>query len=384
MNFTKGKGISQVNFGNHDNNMSEDDEPIYDEDGSGEKKEKKGSPWQRMKWTDNIVRLLIAVVACVGDDGSFDLEEGQKCKFGALQKKGKWKTVSKIMISKGCHVSPQQCEDKFNDLNKRYKKLNDILGRSISCRVVEDPSILDSMRNVSAKMKEDVKKILSSKHLFYQEMCAYHNGQTIPNCEDLDLPVNPLPVGKCSKENNVSEEEGEEQCEKIFVSEEDESDYENHHIICGDSERMRNYNERENQNQEDSNLWRPPGLLVGFEAEIAEVSENTPKMKWEQKQSIKKQLLRLQEQRVSIQAQAFEIEQRSFKWQRFCSKKEIELERLRLDNERMRLVNERMLLQLKRKEMEIDSKKTDASFGTVPPSIEQMRGQNHIDLGTPM
>ncbi|CAB4278227.1 unnamed protein product [Prunus armeniaca] len=72
-----------------------------------------------MKWTDNVVRLLIAIVACVGDDGTLESGEGLKRKSGILQKKGKWKTVSKIMISKGCHVSPQQCEDKFNDLNKR-------------------------------------------------------------------------------------------------------------------------------------------------------------------------------------------------------------------------------------------------------------------------
>nr|GEW64582.1 trihelix transcription factor GTL1-like [Tanacetum cinerariifolium] len=88
-----------------------------------------------------------------------------------------------MMVSKGCEVSPQQCEDKFNDLNKRYKRLNDILGRGVSCRVVENPSLMDSMPRLSAKMKEDVKKILSSKHLFYPEMCAYHNGQKIPNCE---------------------------------------------------------------------------------------------------------------------------------------------------------------------------------------------------------
>lgn len=388
MSFGKGKGIASVNVGNHNNNVSEDDEPSYGEDGSAENtgvgKGKKGSPWQRMKWTDNVVRLLIAVVACVGDDGSFNVPEGLKRKSVASQKKGKWKTVSKVMISKGCHVSPQQCEDKFNDLNKRYKKLNDILGRGKSCVVVEDPSILDSMRNIPAKMKEDVKKILSSKHLFYQEMCAYHNGQPIPNCGDLDLPVNPLPLGKYSKENNISEEE-EEQVEEIFVSEDDKSDYEDYHITGGDLEwvtkynerwkqsvdagglwpqpgddsgRMQNYTEREKQNEENGSFWPQPGVLVGFEAQIGEFSENHMNLKCDQRQSIKKQLLRLQEQGVHIKARAFEIEQRSFKWLRFCRKKETELERLRLNNQRMRLVNERMVLQLKRKELDIDSKGT--------------------------
>ncbi|MBA0548643.1 hypothetical protein Golob_019730 [Gossypium lobatum] len=174
INFGKGKGISPV-IAITDGSMSEVDEPSYNEDGNREKcKGKNGWPWKRMKWKDNVVRLLIAVVSCVGDEEGV---EGLKRKSRILQKKGKWKTVSKIMISKGCHVSPQQCEDKFNDLNKRYKKLNDILGRGTSCRVVENHSLMDSMPHLSQKAKDDVKKILNSKHLFYQEMCAYHNGQ---------------------------------------------------------------------------------------------------------------------------------------------------------------------------------------------------------------
>ena len=32
-------------------------------------KPKKSLPWQRMKWTDNMVRLLISTVASVKDDG---------------------------------------------------------------------------------------------------------------------------------------------------------------------------------------------------------------------------------------------------------------------------------------------------------------------------
>ncbi|URE29514.1 hypothetical protein MUK42_36376 [Musa troglodytarum] len=77
------------------------------------------------------------------------------------------------MAERGCYVSPQQCEDKFNDLNKRYKRLTDILGRGTSCKVVENPALLDRL-NLSEKMKDDVRKILSSKHLFYEEMCSYH------------------------------------------------------------------------------------------------------------------------------------------------------------------------------------------------------------------
>ncbi|URE49366.1 hypothetical protein MUK42_14681 [Musa troglodytarum] len=94
-----------------------------------------------MKWTDGMVRLLIQVVYHVGDDGGGAEGEQQQphgtvAKVSALlQKKGKWKSVSGAMMEKGFYVSPQQCEDKFNDLNKRYKRVNDLLGKGTACRV---------------------------------------------------------------------------------------------------------------------------------------------------------------------------------------------------------------------------------------------------------
>ncbi|KAF2317739.1 hypothetical protein GH714_039721 [Hevea brasiliensis] len=317
--FSKGKAVSPFNATNN-GSVSEDDEPSFTEDGNGENtsgaKGKKGSPWQRMKWTDNVVRL-IAVVAYVGDDGAFEGVEGLKRKSGILQKKGKWKSVSKIMISKGCHVSPQQCEDKFNDLNKRYKRLNDILGRGTSCRVVEKPALMDSMPHLSAKSKDDVRKILSSKHLFYREMCAYHNGQRIPDCQDIDLQGCSLPL---------------------------------------------------------------KGLCNGFEVEMSGILQDPMVSLWEKKEWIKKQKLQLLEQRVSIQAQAGELEKRRFKWLRYCSKKDREFDRLRLENERMRLENEQSILQLRQKQLEMDFRSSETSRDLTSLGIDRTQGRGQIDL----
>uniref|UniRef100_A0A0D3E781 Uncharacterized protein n=1 Tax=Brassica oleracea var. oleracea TaxID=109376 RepID=A0A0D3E781_BRAOL len=58
-----------------------------------------------------------------GDDLSMD--GGSRRKFAALQRKIKWKFVSEVLFERGYHVSPQLSEDKFNDLNKRFKKLNE-------------------------------------------------------------------------------------------------------------------------------------------------------------------------------------------------------------------------------------------------------------------
>ncbi|XP_057953573.1 uncharacterized protein LOC131147929 [Malania oleifera] len=384
MNCGRGKAISPVNAATN-NTTSDEDEPSFAEDGSGETlnglKGKKGSPWQRMKWTDSVVRLLIAVVAYVGDDGTPEAVEGLKRKSGILQKKGKWKTVSKIMISRGCCVSPQQCEDKFNDLNKRYKQLNKILGRGTTCRVVENPSLLDSMPQLSAKVKDDVRKILSSKHLFYKEMCAYHNGQRIPNCHDLDLQGHSLPVARCSKDTNGSE--GEE-AEEHGDCDDDELDNEYDNNAFGNGERLGEASDRKKVNEEGSTIWSQyGGGQGGFEAEMAGIFQDPTKSLWEQKAWIKNRLLQLQEQRISIEEEAFELEKRHFKWLRFRSKKDREMERLRLVNERMQLENERMALQLKHKdkEMEFDLKRSEAPLDPGSLGIERLQGRDQIDLG---
>lgn len=273
-----------------------------------------------MKWTDDVVRLLISLVSSIGDDaGSMDTA-GRK-QSTTMQKKGKWKMVSKLMMQKGCYVSPQQCEDKFNDLNKRYKRLNEILGRGTTCQVVQNPTLLDSMPHVSQKAKDDVRRILSSKHLFYREMCAYHNGQRL-----LDSKVGFL---KCGDVHEVEDEDGENDEEK----EEDDED--------GDDEcRSDDFGK------------------VGYGklcAEIDVVVQDSTKTLCERRVWIRKRILQLQQERVGIQAEAFELEKRQIKWKKFCSKKDRELESLRMKNEKLRLENERMTLRVRHKELELDS-----------------------------
>lgn len=375
MNFGKGKGVSPT-IAMTSGSMSEEDELSYNEDGNGENsnggKSKKGSPWQRMKWTDNVVSLLIAVVACVGDDGMIEGRvEGLKRKSEVLQKKGKWKTLSKIMISKGFHVSPQQCEDKFNDLNKRYKKLNDVLGRGTSCRVVENPSLMESMPHLSAKAKEDVKKILNSKHLFYQEMCAYHNGQRIPNCQDLDLQGCSIPLERCLKDNNGSDEEGAE------GSEDDNKD--DNTTVC-EEEKISELHERKKVSAEDGHFCSQSAGQDSFKAEMAGVFQDPTRSSLERKKWIKRQMLQLQEERVNLEAEAFELEKQRFKWLRYCNKKDRELERLRLENERMRLENEQSVLHLRKKELEAGYRRSDASLDPTSLGIDRLQGRDQIDI----
>ncbi|XP_078443042.1 uncharacterized protein LOC144712646 [Wolffia australiana] len=263
--------------------FSEGEEEDEDEDKKG------GLPWQRMKWSDDMVRLLISAVSAVDDDGAAG---------GLLQKKGKWKAVSKAMLLRGCSVSPQQCEDKFNDLNKRYKRLTDLLGRPASCDIADNPSLLDSLPHLSAKAKDDARKILASKHLFYREMCAFHSGHSHA----------PPPSPPHDDDDDLS--------------------------------------------HPDPNFG--PNF-EGFQAEIDGVLLDGGRSIWERRDWLRKRRLQIEEERIEIELRGFDLEKRRFKWQRFCSNKDRELERLRLANERASLENKRMSLQLRQIEAELES-----------------------------
>lgn len=316
-----------------------------------------------------------------------------------LQKKGKWKSVSRFMMERGCSVSPQQCEDKFNDLNKRYKRLNDILGKGTTCRVVENPSLLDTMPLLSPKTKEDVRKLLSSKHLFYKEMCTYHK------CNQLHMPLE-HDSQSCMQSSMVAKNrEGHESCglmkeENEDGEEEDEEndDEDDEDDADGDDENeadevegMEDFGKRGRMSKsfEEGNYWvRPisnecakPNAPDNMNADMMGVLQDTAKTPWEQREWTRSRTLQLQEQKVSLQAQAFELEKRRFKWQKVCSKKDRELERLKLENERMKLENERMALQVKQKELDIEYKKSETSMTSVALVLEKLQDRDQNELG---
>ncbi|KAL5714948.1 hypothetical protein ACHQM5_016842 [Ranunculus cassubicifolius] len=355
--------------------MSDEDEPSFNEggiDGHGEggRGKKGSSQWQRMKWTDTMVKLLITVVSYIGEDVASECSSGGRRKFAILQKKGKWKSVSKVMAERGYFVSPQQCEDKFNDLNKRYKRLTDILGRGTSCKVVENPALMDMMDHLSEKAKETVRKILSSKHLFYEEMCSYHNGNR------LHLPPDPalqrsLQLALRSREEDEMRDtrrhRQDDLCDDEDVDSDDHDDEdEENHALHGDDgavfgfqgvfpKRMKHGHDHEEvtfgnltPDCDKRSYSQPQNAPV----DMNQVIPDGNKAAWLQKEWIRSRSLQLEEQKLQIQEQMLELEKQRFKWQRFSRKKDRELDKLRMENERMKLENERMTLELKRKELE--------------------------------
>ncbi|KAI4300400.1 hypothetical protein L6164_033784 [Bauhinia variegata] len=383
--------------------LSDEDEPGFAADDSTGDPKRKISPWQRMKWTDTMVRLLIMAVYCIGDEGGPEGTDptGKKKTTCLLQKKGKWKSVSKAMMEKGFYVSPQQCEDKFNDLNKRYKRVNDILGKGTACKVVENQNLLDTM-DLSPKMKEEARKLLNSKHLFFREMCAYHNscnhGNTSganqspevgidaslaqPSQQQQQQQQQQLAQNqRCShSSDNVvgnlgragpeglkmlkggsgeDDDDDDEEDDSDDYSEEDEYDS----AEGGSRGQMGHGHEDYDDNDGRASRKRPrktafPVSSQGMQqlsSEVTSVFQDGGRSTWEKKQWMKSRLMQLEEQQIQYQYQAFELEKQRLKWVRFSSKKERDMERSKLENQRGRLENERMVLLIHQKELELQN-----------------------------
>ncbi|KAL2489350.1 sequence-specific DNA binding transcription factor [Forsythia ovata] len=358
---------------------SDEDEPSFTEEtadgGSDPSRGKKASQWHRVKWTDAMVRLLITAVSYISEEAAAEYGGGARRKYASLQKKGKWKSVSKVMAERGHFVSPQQCEDKFNDLNKRYKRLNEILGRGTSCEVVENPLLLDVMDHISEKAKEEVRKILSSKHLHYEEMCSYHNGNRLHLPPDPELQRSLRLALRSRDDHDDSDVKRHSKDYNEEVDQEAELDHdesEDNQVLSGDhmaygvpgssTKRI-----KQCLNHEDFSFGNSLNFLdcnrtsnfqpVNADAD-ADANQGSPegmKANKLQKQWINHRALQLEEQRLHIQEQMLELEKDRFKWQRFCRKKDREMDTMRMEIERMKLENERMALELRRKEMGIDN-----------------------------
>ncbi|KAJ6337242.1 hypothetical protein OIU76_007008 [Salix suchowensis] len=169
------QNISMTDYNKGDrgkNSVSDEDEPSYTEEGADGHNDaiigKKGTPWQRVKWTDKMART-----------GTSDCGGGMRRKFTVLQKKGKWKSVSKVMAERGFHVSPQQCEDKFNDLNKRLHLPHDpALQRSLqlALRSRDDHDNDDARRHPHDDLDEDDQEIETDDRDEFEENHASHGG----------------------------------------------------------------------------------------------------------------------------------------------------------------------------------------------------------------
>ncbi|KAL6899187.1 hypothetical protein ACP4OV_005845 [Aristida adscensionis] len=316
------------------------------------------SQWHRVKWTSDMVKLLVTAVSYIDEDVDVDhgTSSGRR-KHAMLKRKGKWRLVSSAMNDRGFAVSPQQCEDKFNDLNKRYKRLTEILGRGTACQIVENPALLERV-SLSGKLKEEAKKHLSSKHLHYEEMCSYHNRNRLCLLDDpvlqKSLRLALRSRDEHGKKNSFGYDDDED--DQIMFSDDDDEDYElnedlevsaedSHHRVHG-TKRSKQVRETHcgSHMSEVAAIDMNKMFSDGSAVPAAEKSPNGMNS------------IQIEKQRLKIKAQMLKIEQRHFKWLRFSKEKDRELEKMRLENERMTLENERLELELKLKEIEMGIK----------------------------
>ncbi|XP_073277974.1 uncharacterized protein [Primulina huaijiensis] len=258
------------------------------------------SLWQRIKWTNEMVKLLITAVCYIGQDSFSESPESET----RSRIKGKWRAISKCMIERGYFVSPQQCEDKFNDLNKKYKRLNDVVGSADSRIVVENPALIETM-DIRVETKEEVRKILMCKQLFYLEMFAYHNRNWnyIPQDESLRLSLLSALRGKIK------------------------------HVSRNGIQEIPTV-KRQKQG-EDRVVSTPPDTNS---TQVCEKDHNP---------AIIARLLQLQEMKRQIQDEKIELEKKKFGWLKSNQLEDRELHELKLENEILKFENERLMLELK-------------------------------------
>ncbi|KAG8052120.1 hypothetical protein GUJ93_ZPchr0001g30541 [Zizania palustris] len=392
-----------------------------------------GCPWTRMKWTDGMVRLLIDVVHSVGDDGdgavggkpaaahgkaSSSGAQGGHGQAAAQQKKGKWKSVSRAMMEKGYMVSPQQCEDKFNDLNKRYKRVVDLLSRGKACKVVENHALLDAMDELTVQSKIEARKLLSSKHLFFREMCAYHNSantaaaaaqashgtaageatacfhhpppasMAASSAARQAAPAAPSPV---MNDDSAGTEDDDNSDDSSSSNEEDEDDddgllpgimHRGDHIYggpCIDHHHNGHHKRRRGSDdmssaaagddeEEDGKRARALGedeapcavrlLQSELEAAAAAAAGDPQQMR----QWVRQRMVEVEEQQMAYECRAYHLERQELKWERFRANKEREMERARLRNDGLRIDGRRMLLLLRQKDLDFDISETNSSI----------------------
>jgi hypothetical protein len=370
--------LSEFQFGEHGraehhqhyhtkNSMSDDEDHGVNEDATGSQtgKGKKGCAWHRMKWTDSMVKLLITAVSYTGEDPGADFGGGRR-NCAMMQKKGKWKAISKVMGKRGCLVSPQQCEDKFNDLNKRYKRLTDILGRGTTCKVVENPELLEGMNNLSDKIKDDARKILNSKHLFYEEMCSYHNNNRISLPEDPELQRSLALALRCKDEYDARKRasgDADEDDHSADTDDEEENDDEHHTMHVNKGALPMHKRMRHRVDQEDigfgysssshgySSRYDPHSITVNISKSFPDGTNLALVQK-----DLAIQSAEIEKQRMQIEAEALELAKQRLKWEQFSKKKDRELENMRLENEQMKLENKSLELEVRHRELELEIK----------------------------
>ncbi|RLN08623.1 uncharacterized protein C2845_PM11G05470 [Panicum miliaceum] len=288
------------------------------EDASG-KATATASQWHRVKWTSDMVKLLVSAVSYVDEDIDAD--------HSGARRMGKWRLVSSAMTKRGFAVSPQQCEDKFHDLNKKYKRVTEILGLGTACKFVENPALLEE-EGLSWKFKEKAKKLLSSKHLHFEQMCSYHNRNRTCLLDDPVLQKMLQRMARMGPSKNYPFQ----------------YDKDNNQVLISDDEGGE-FNRDLEVTAEDHVTKKLP--------QVAAQGSGGPA---DEKDPSHMDAAQIHRERLEIKRDMLKIKKRRLERMRSIKEQEWELQKMRMDNEMMDLENDQLELELELKEMEMGIK----------------------------
>ncbi|RCV06453.1 hypothetical protein SETIT_1G163600v2 [Setaria italica] len=286
------------------------------------------SQWPcRVNWSADMAKLLVSAVSYVDDDID-DAEHGSR-----VRRMGKWSLVSSAMTERGFAASPQQCADKFHDLNKRYKRVTEILGWGTACKIVEKPALLEQM-NISEKLKEEARKHLSSKNLHYEQMCSYHNHNRVSLLDDPVLQKmlrrmargSPVEQGKKCTIRNVEDD-------LMLLSDDEEEDEEFNDDLEVSAEEHRHQGVHATKK------------LKHDREEGSHLSQDV---------AINMKIIQIQRERLKIRRETLEMRQSHLERMKSHKEQDKELQKMRLDNEMMELENDQLELEMERKIKEME------------------------------
>ncbi|TXG53861.1 hypothetical protein EZV62_019117 [Acer yangbiense] len=366
--YMQGQAVSVVDYnenGRGKSLMSDDDAmncAVTGVDGHIEVDKERGTPWQRSKWTEKMAKLLITAASYIAQYASAETGSG-RTESSLLHKMGKWKLISKFMVERGYHVSPQQCEDKFNNVNKGYKRLIDLLGKGTSYKVVQNPKLLDEIY-IPEKTREDVKKLLSSKQLFYEEMCSYHNGNHFYLLQNSDLERS-LQLALRKKDDyephsKWSKADDEQDHDAIADGQENEIDTEDigGMFVFPNVPATKSKKVNDHRVAEASNAKKSVGFngILETSPQYGHTDSNPVSSEGDESNELQNQWMafrscRLKLQKLQVEAQLHKLEKQRFKWQGKCWKHDRELNKMKLQNERLKIENERMAIEMTNKDL---------------------------------
>ncbi|KAE8697739.1 U6 snRNA-associated Sm-like protein LSm3-like [Hibiscus syriacus] len=190
----------------------------------------------------------------------------------------------------------------------------------VFCPQRPDGSAQTSGPSPREKEKDDVRKILSSKHLFYEEMCSYHNGNILHLPHDLQLQRS---LQLALRRESASHGDNRVICGASGISTKKSRQSQVHKDSCFQ-------NLLNSQHCHNNSFSYPSVAQANANQALLDYSRDA----WMQKQWIESRTLQLEEKKLQIQV---ELEKQRFKWQRFSKRRDRELDKMRMENERMKL-----------------------------------------------